>query len=233
VGDHLNIGAVIFPGIDQIDFTGPFEILSRLPDSTLHVLWKERTPVRDFQGLILTPEKTFAEAPPLDVVLVPGGRGQQALMEDEAVLGFIRDRAAGARYLFSVCTGALLLGAAGLLKGVRATTHWASFDLLRYFGAIPVDARVVVDGRVVSAAGVTAGIGGALTLAALLCGDTAARRIQLAIQYAPEPPFDSDTPASAPPEVLAAEREAYRPLTEERLSTARRIAARLGVRVPE
>ena len=152
-------------------------------------------------------------------------------MEDEAVLDFLRRQAAGARYVFSVCTGALTCGAAGLLKGVRATTHWASFHLLPYFGAIPVDERVVVDGKVVSAAGVTAGIDGALRLAALLRGDAAAQRIQLNIQYAPEPPFNSGTPASAPPAVLAAEREAVSALTEERRVTARRVAARLGVKV--
>jgi cyclohexyl-isocyanide hydratase len=233
VEQDLNIGAVIFPGIDQIDFTGPFEVLSRLPDSTFHVIWKDKAPVRDRAGLILTPEMTFAEAPPLDVLVVPGGPGQERLMEDEAVLGFLRRQAAGARFVFSVCTGALLCGAAGLLRGVRATTHWAAFHLLRYFGAVPVDARVVVDGRVVSAAGVTSGIDGALTLAALLRGDTTARRIQLAIQYSPEPPFDSGSPATAPPEALTAEREAYREITEERSRTARRVAARLGVTITE
>src|SRR6516162_2545673 len=156
MNDHLNIGAVIFPGLDQTDFTGPFAVLSRLPDAVFHVLGKEKKPIRDFRGLLLTPELALEEAPPLDVLVVPGGPGQEALMGDEAVLGFLRRQAAGARYVFSVCTGALLLGAAGLLQGVRATTHWASFHLLPYFGAVPVDARVVVDGKMVSAAGVTA-----------------------------------------------------------------------------
>ena len=231
--DHLHVGAVIYPAMDQIDFTGPFEILSRLPDSTFHVLGKENKPIRDVEGLLLTPEHTLAEAPRLDVLIVPGGHGQQALMEDEAVLGFLRRQAAGARYVFSVCTGALLIGAAGLLQGVRATTHWSSFHLLPYFGAIPVDARVVVDGKVVSAAGVTAGIDGALRLAALLRGVHTAQRIQLNIQYAPEPPFDSGTPSSAPPAVLAAEREAVGVLTEQRRRTARRIAKRLQVTLPD
>jgi cyclohexyl-isocyanide hydratase len=233
VDNHLNIGAVIFPRIDQSDFTGPFEVLSRLPESSFHVLWKEKVPVRDRGGLILTPEKTFAEAPPLDVLVVPGGSGQLPLMEDDVVLDFLRRQSAHARFVFSVCTGALTCGAAGLLRGVRATTHWASFHLLSYFGAIPVDARVVVDGRMVSAAGVTAGIDGALKLAALLRGDTVARRIQLTIQYAPEPPFDSGVPASAAPEVLAAEQAAYREITQQRLTAARRIAARLGVTTAE
>jgi cyclohexyl-isocyanide hydratase len=233
VPDHLTIGALIFPDMDQIDFTGPFEVLSRLPDSTFHVLAKEAKPIRDWAGLILTPERTLAEAPPLDVLVVPGGRGQEAMMEDEAVLDFLRRQAAGARYVFSVCTGALTCGAAGLLQGVRATTHWASFELLPYFGAIPVDARVVVDGKVVSAAGVTAGLDGALRLAALLRGDEIAQRIQLDIQYAPEPPFAGGTPATAPAAVLAVGREKYRALTERRRATARRVAARLGVKVSD
>ena len=229
----MNIGIIIFPRMDQIDFTGPFEVLSRVPGAAVQVLWKEKTPVRDIKGLILTPERTLAEAPPLDVLVVPGGPGQEALMEDEAVLSFIRDRAAKARYVYSVCTGALICGAAGLLKGVRSTTHWASFDLLKYFGAIPVDERVVLDGKHLSAAGVTAGIDGALRLAALLRGDRAAQEIQLGIEYAPEPPFDSGTPKTAPPEVLESSRAAVRPLTKAREATARRIAAKLGVEVKD
>ncbi|WP_406701126.1 DJ-1/PfpI family protein [Singulisphaera sp. Ch08] len=219
--------------MDQIDFTGPFEVLSRVPNATVHVLWKEKTPFRDIKGLILTPEGTLAAAPPLDVLVVPGGPGQQALMEDETVLSFIRDRAARAQYVFSVCTGALVCGAAGLLKGVRGTTHWGSFDLLKYFGAIPVNERVVLDGKHLSAAGVTAGIDGALRLAALLRGDRAAQEIQLAIEYAPEPPFHSGTPSTAPPEVLDSARAGMRMLTKSRLETARRIAARLGVVVQD
>ncbi|WP_435016337.1 DJ-1/PfpI family protein [Tundrisphaera sp. TA3] len=226
---RLSIGILIFPRMDQIDFTGPFEVLSRVPDAAVHVMAKEKAPIRDIKGLILTPEVTLAEAPPLDVLVVPGGPGQQALMEDEAVLAILRDRAAKARYVYSVCTGALVCGAAGLLKGVRATTHWGSFDLLRYFGAIPVEERVVLDGKILSAAGVTAGIDGALRLAALLRGDRAAQAIQLGIEYAPEPPFQSGTPKTAPPEVLEAVRAETRTLKAARTETARRIAARLGV----
>lgn len=228
---HLHIGALIFPRMDQIDFTGPFEVLSRVPNSSFHVIGKEKSPVRDVKGLILTPEESFAEASQLDVLVVPGGYGQQELMEDEVVLSFIREQAAGAEYVFSVCTGALLCGAAGLLKGVRATTHWASFDLLPYFGAEPVDSRVVVDGRHVSAAGVTAGIDGALTLAALLRGDRAAQQIQLSIEYAPDPPFHSGTPKTAPGEVLEAATEEVRGFTEARRATAIRVGRRLGVAV--
>jgi cyclohexyl-isocyanide hydratase len=226
---HLNLGAIIFPRLDQADFTAPFEVLSRLPNSTFHVLWKEKMPVKDVKGLILTPEKTLFESPPLDLLLVPGGYGQEALMEDETVLSFIREQAVNAKYVFSVCTGALICGAAGLLKGVRATTHWSAFDLLEYFGAIPIDERVVIDGSFGSAASVTAGIDGALRVAALLRGDRVAQEIQLRIQYAPEPPFNRGTPASALPEILAAARSTSREITETRLTTAKRIAARLGV----
>lgn len=200
--EHLNVGAIVFPGMDQIDFTGPFEVLSRIPLSTLHVLWKEKLPIRDLNGLIITPEKSFPEAPPLDLLVVPGGFGQEALMDDAVVLKFIQEQAHGAKYVLSVCTGALLCGAAGLLRGVRSTTHWSAFHLLKYFGAIPVNARVVVDGKRVSAAGVTAGFDGALRVVSLMRGDRIAQQIQLSIEYAPEPPFNSGTPQTAPPEVL-------------------------------
>jgi cyclohexyl-isocyanide hydratase len=228
---HLTLGAIVFPEMDQIDFTGPFEVLGRLPDSTFHVLGKQREPIRDINGLILTPELAFHEAPPLDVLIVPGGQGQEALMEDEETLAFIRRQAERASCVFSVCTGALLCGAAGILRGVRATTHWTTFHLLEYFGAIPVDARVVIDGKIVSAAGVTAGIDGALRVAALLRGDEVAQVIQLAIQYAPEPPFHSGSPGSAPAKVLEAVKAATRRITEARLATAKRIAQKLGVTV--
>ena len=167
---HLQIGSLLFEGVDQIDLTGPFEVLSRIPNSTYRLYGKTADPVRDIRGLRLTPDATLADAPPLDVLHVPGGFGQEALMEDAEVLGWIRQQAAGACSIFSVCTGALLCGAAGLLKGRRATTHWASFHLLPFFGAIPVNERVVMDGSCIFAAGVTAGIDGALRLAAELRG---------------------------------------------------------------
>jgi cyclohexyl-isocyanide hydratase len=144
---HLQIGSLLFEGLDQIDLTGPFEVLSRIPNSTYRSYGKTDEPVRDLKGLRLTPDAALADAPQLDVLHVPGGFGQEALMEDEEVLDWIRRQAAGAHSVFSVCTGALLCGAAGLLKGRRATTHWASFHLLPFFGAIPVNERVVVDGN--------------------------------------------------------------------------------------
>lgn len=229
----LRIGSLLFPQLDQIDFTGPFEVFSRLPGATLHLISKEKKPLRDARGLLLMPEQTLAEVPRLDLLHVPGGPGQAALMEDDATLAFLRQQAAHARCVFSVCTGALLLGAAGLLKGRKATTHWAAFDLLPYFGATPVNERVVKDGNLVTAAGVTAGIDGALRVAALLCGDQQAQAIQLQLHYAPEPPFTSGTPGTAPPEVVRSVCAGYQALTEARLATARRLGARLGVRGPE
>lgn len=227
---HLKIGALVFPQMDQSDFTGPFEVLSRIPASTFYVIGRDRTPIRDIRGLILTPELALSESPSLDVLVVPGGPGQEDLMEDEAVLSFLRTQSRHARYVFSVCTGALLCGAAGLLQGVKVTTHWAAFHLLEYFGAIPVQARVVIDGRQLSAAGVTAGIDGALRLAALLRDDEVAKRIQLAIEYAPEPPFSCGSPQAAPAELVNQVRSSFQAITDRRLATAQRIARQLGLK---
>jgi cyclohexyl-isocyanide hydratase len=225
---HLQLGILIYPRMDQIDFTGPFEVFSRLPNATVYVLGKEKAPFRDIAGLILTPEKLLSETPELDVLQIPGGPGQEDLMEDEAVLSAIRKQMESGRLLYSVCTGALICGAAGVLQGRRVTTHWASHGLLSYFGAIPVDSRVVIDGNLISAAGVTAGIDGALTIASLLRGETIAQQIQLAIEYAPEPPFNAGSPTSAPPEVLAAAEASYRKITEARTATVKRITAQPG-----
>jgi len=222
---HLQIGAILFPQIDQADFTGPFEVLSRVPDTTFHIIGRDLSPVRDVHGLVLTPQTTFADAPPLEVLLVPGGAGVNAAMEDHEMLSFVRHQAAGAKIIFSVCTGAFILGAAGLLKGRRATTHWASHHLLPMLGAVPVNERVVVDGNLVTAAGVTAGIDGALRVAMMLRGEAVARTIQLYLQYAPEPPFSSGTPESAAPELLWAATAGMRDIIDARLAIVQRLAA--------
>src|SRR5262249_27448106 len=143
---HLQIGSLLFEGLDQIDLTGPFEVFSRIPNTTYRLFAKSTAPVRDVRGLRIAPAAALADAPQRDVLHVPGGFGQEALMADREVLDWIRRQAAGARCLFSVCTGALICGAAGLLKGRRATTYWATFHLLPLFGAIPVNERVVCDG---------------------------------------------------------------------------------------
>ena len=226
---HLQIGSLLFEGLDQIDLTGPYEVLARIPDATYRIYARNEAPVRDVRGLRLGPDASLAAAPQLDLLHVPGGYGQEALMEDEAVLAWIRAQAEGGACIFSVCTGALVCGAAGLLKGRRATTHWSAHHLLPFFGAVSVDARVVEDGNLVSAAGVTAGIDGALAVAARLRGLEAAQVIQLYMEYAPEPPFDAGTPARAPAPVLATARAGAAAITERREATARRIAERLGV----
>lgn len=228
-GGHLEIGALIYDGMDQIDLTGPFEVLSRLPDTAFHTLGISSAPVRDIGGLRLLPDAVIADAPALDVLLVPGGFGQEALMDNGHVLEWIRRQAGAARKVLSVCTGALLCGAAGLLRGRRGTTHWSCQHLLPYFGATPVDARVVVDGNWVFAAGVTAGIDGALQMAALLRSEDVARAIQLDMVYAPEPPFDSGTPETAPRDILDRARYQYADIVVQREHTARQVAARLGI----
>jgi cyclohexyl-isocyanide hydratase len=190
-------------------------------------LWKDRLPVRDLAGMQLLADTTFDEAPPLDVLLVPGGHGQEALMQDETVLSFIRNQAAGARYVYSVCTGALLCGAAGLLRGKRATTHWTAMDVLPLYGAIPCNERVVIDGRYVSAGGVTSGIDGSLIVVSLLRGETVAQELQLYMAYDPQPPFQSGSPETASADIVATVTERARAITEQRLATGRRYQARL------
>ncbi|HUU65678.1 MAG TPA: DJ-1/PfpI family protein [Methyloceanibacter sp.] len=229
----LEIGSLLFDGLDQIDLTGPFEVLCRIPNSTYRIYGLTADPVRDVKGLRLTPDAVIGEAPQLDVLHIPGGPGQEALMEDEAVLGWVRGQAAGAQIVFSVCTGALICGAAGLLKGRRATTYWAAAHLLPYFGATAVDARVVVDGTLVCTAGVTAGIDGALKLAAMLRGVEVAETIQLYMQYAPEPPFNAGSPETAPPQVVEAVWASAAEIMARRAVTARVVAKRLGIALPQ
>jgi cyclohexyl-isocyanide hydratase len=216
----LSVGCLIFERMDQIDFTGPFEVLSRMPDTAVQIIGKEPAPIRDVQGLRLSPDVSIAEAGTFDVLLVPGGYGQQALMHDEEVLELIRRHVRNKKLLFSVCTGALLCGAAGVLAGRQVTTHWSARHLMRYYGAVLADARVVVDGSIISAAGVTAGLDAALALVSLLRGAAAAQEIQLAIEYAPNPIFHSGTPESAPAEVLERFQKKYAPIGREREAAA-------------
>ena len=228
-GRTLRIGALIFPDMDQIDFTGPFEIFARLPDTGICIIGTQAGPFRDMNGLQLLPDATLDDVPEIDLLHVPGGPGQEALMDDEQLLGFIRRHADAGKPIFSVCTGALLCGAAGVLIGRHATTHWAALDLLPAFGAIPMSQRVVLDGALVSAAGVTAGLDGALKIAQLVRGTTAAQQIQLAIQYAPDPPLDAGSPETAPRAVLDAARKDLAALGKVRAATAKRVGRRLGI----
>ena len=199
----LTIGFLVFPKVQQLDLTGPYEVFASIPGADVRLIWKDLDPIVSATGLVLIPDTRLAEAPQLDVLCVPGGVGVNALMEDEAVLAFLRRQSESARYVASVCTGALVLAAAGLLAGRRATTHWASHDFLARLGVVPEQARVVVDGRFISGGGVTAGIDMALTLTAELLGREQAEAIQLNLEYAPAPPFAAGRPETARPEVTA------------------------------
>ena len=224
----LTIGFLLFPRLTQLDFTGPFEVLSRLPGAAVKMLWKHAGPVRSDTGLTMLADTALADCPQLDLLCVPGGPGVAPLMEDEEVLGFLRAQAPGTRWVTSVCTGALVLGAAGLLRGKRATTHWASHDFLAALGAVPVRARVVRDGTLVTGGGVTAGIDFALSLVAEIAGPEAAQAIQLQIEYAPAPPFQAGDPASAPAAVLASAQARGAGMRAEREALVARVAARLA-----
>lgn len=227
----LSVGALVFARMDQIDFTGPFEVFARIPGTTVHVVAKTLEPVQDVKGLTIAPTGTIADAPLFDILHVAGGLGQQALMDDAEVMALIRRHAEADRLVFSVCTGALLCGAAGLLKGRQATTHWAALDLLKFYGADPIRSRVVVDGNYISTAGVTAGLDGALVVASLLRGDKVAEEIQLDIQYAPNPIFHSGTPEEADRDVVDAFYRIYGANKTAREIEAHRFAAKLGVKV--
>lgn len=197
------IGFILYPRFTALDFIGPYEVLSRLPGHRAVVIAEKSEPVLDEQGPVaVTPEFTFENSPPLDVLLVPGGPGQFAQLGNEALRTFLREKAEHATLVTSVCTGALLLGDAGLLEGKRATTHWLAYDALEGLGATPVAQRIVRDGKVITAAGVSAGIDLGLLLAAEIAGETIAQAIQLGIEYDPQPPFDAGSPGKAPPKLV-------------------------------
>ncbi len=223
----FRIGLLLFPRMTQLDLTGPFEVFAKLPGAEVLLLWKTLQPVEAETGLRMLPHATLRDCPPLDVVCIPGGPGVSALMEDADVLDWLRGQAPGVRYITSVCTGSLVLGAAGLLRGKRATSHWASRDLLAKFGAIPTPGRVVRDGNLFTGGGVTAGIDFALMAVAEMAGVKTAQEIQLQIEYAPEPPFDAGAPETAPPDVVAAVRARGLPMRQAREALVERAAARL------
>ncbi len=193
----FRIGFLVFPNITQLDLTGPYEVFAQMPGAELHLVWKTREPVKGSGGLTLTPSTTFAECPQLDLICVPGGGGMNALLTDAETLDFLRRQAKGARYVTAVCTGALVLGAAGLLNGKRAATHWMSMEFLKHFGAVPANERVVIDGNVITGGGVTAGIDFALRVVAEIAGERGRAR---------DPAFDRIRPAPAVRERASAQR---------------------------
>ena len=215
--DKIRVGMVLFPDLTQLDLTGPYEVFARIPGAEVHLLARTLDPVRSEFGLSIAPASTLAGAPQMDVLFVPGGKGIGGAIEDEQLIAFLQRQAEGARWITAVCTGALVLGAAGLLRGYRATTHWLSMDLLPLVGATPVpDARVVVDRNRITAGGVTAGLDFGLRFAEQLHGQRVAEQIQLLIEYDPSPPFSAGSPRSAPPEVVESLRSARRGLQESR-----------------
>ena len=228
MAEPIQIGILLYPNVTQLDATGPAQVLSRVPGAKMHMIWKTRDPVPTDAGFSIVPTTTFADCPQLDVICVPGGGGQVEVMVDAEALEFLRKQAATARYVTSVCTGSLILGAAGLLKGYKSACHWAWRDMLKDFGATPVAERVVRDRNRISGGGVTAGIDFGLTLAAELAGEEAAKSIQLVLEYDPQPPFDSGSPEKAGVERVKRIRERLAPLLESRRTANAVAAARLA-----
>lgn len=227
--EEVRIGLVLFPEVTALDAVGPYEVLSRVPGARCFWVAGQAGPVAAQGGLRLEADTSFEECPALHVLCVPGGPGQAAAMEDERLLAFLRRQAETAEWVTAVCTGSLVLGAAGLLRGYRATTHWRYRDCLRDLGALPLEKRVVCDRNRVTAAGVSAGIDMGLFLVALLTGDVAAREIQLQLEYDPQPPFHSGSPEKADPEILATVEERTQEAHRQRREQSRRIGARLNV----
>ncbi|MCY3825128.1 MAG: DJ-1/PfpI family protein [Nitrospinae bacterium] len=225
---RFQIGQLLFPNLTQLDMTGPYEVFTKFPDTDVHLIWKTLAPVKAGGGMELLPSTTFADCPRLDLICVPGGAGTNALLSDEETLDFVRRQAAGARYVTSVCSGSLVLGAAGLLRGKRATTHWMSHSMLAAFGCEPVNERVVVDGNLITGGGVTAGIDFALTVAGEILGAEAARKIQLGMEYDPQPPFDAGSPERADPAMVSAVRDSFAARQNEREAAVQAAAGRLG-----
>lgn len=193
----MDVAFLIYPKVTQLDFTGPAQVLSRLGDGTLHFVWRDRAPVPTDSGFSIIPTATFADISQADILCVPGGFGCIEVMEDEAALAWVRGVGEQASWVTSVCTGSLILGAAGLLKGYRATTHWDWIGQLALFGAEPAAGRVVFDRNRVTGGGVTAGIDFALALTAAIRGEEHAKAVQLGLEYDPRPPFDAGTPERA------------------------------------
>ncbi|MBD2195459.1 MULTISPECIES: DJ-1/PfpI family protein [Calothrix] len=221
----ISIGIVIFTNITQLDFTGPYEVFAKLPNTKLYLLAETLEPIQSDRGLRFLPDTPFAQSPPVDVLFVPGGPGIDAKLEDRNFLDFLKTQAQTARYVTSVCTGSLLLAAAGLLQGYRATTHWLSLDLLALFGVEVVPQRVVIDRDRITGGGVTSGIDFALVIAAELYGEATAQSIQLGIEYNPQPPFNSGSPQTATDNVIDSVKTASQNRQDRRRQIIQKIVA--------
>jgi cyclohexyl-isocyanide hydratase len=224
----LTIAFLVYPGVTQLDLTGPAQFLSRLPNARIVLVWKDQEPVPTDCGFPLLPTATFDEVPRADILCVPGGLGCVAVMEDEEALAWVRRVGEGPQWVTSVCTGSLILGAAGLLQGYRAACHWAWREHLPLFGATPVAERVVSDRNRVTGGGVTAGIDFALALVAAIAGERHARAVQLSLEYDPAPPFDAGSPERAGPELVAVIEERTQRLAPDRAVRIAQAAERLA-----
>ncbi len=220
---RMDIAMLLFPKLTQLDLTGPHEVLARIPGARVRLVAKTREPVESETGMAIVPNATFADVISADLVFAPGGYGQIAATDDADTIAWLRTIGGSARWITSACTGALLLGAAGLLRGYRAATHWAFMDLLPLVGAIPEDARVVIDRNRITGGGVTAGIDIALAIVAAVANQATAEAIQLQLEYDPRPPFAAGHPRSAPPERVARARAAVADRHAEREAQLRRL----------
>jgi cyclohexyl-isocyanide hydratase len=227
--DRITVGLLLFPEMTQLDMTGPYEVVVSMPRTTVEVVWKTLEPVTTGGGLRMLPTTTIAACPRLDVICVPGGPGQVALMQDAEVLDFLWKQAETCRFVTSVCTGSLVLGAAGLLRGYRATCHWLSLDQLALLGATPVAERIVRDRNRITGGGVTSGIDFALFVAAQLFGEEVAKEIQLRIEYDPAPPFNAGSPRTAEPALVAALSARLKDRQEARRAVTKEAARALGL----
>ena len=228
----ISVAFLLYPNVTQLDLTGPAQVLSRLGNQTINLVWKDKEPVPTDAGFSILPTATFADVPSADILCVPGGFGCVDMMEDEKVLAWVRAVAAEAKWVTSVCTGSLILGAAGLLRGYRAATHWAWREHLALFGAEPVAERVVFDRNRVTGGGVTAGIDFALALTAAIRGEAHARAVQLGLEYDPAPPFDSGSPDKAGEPLVAVVRERSDRMAPDREERIRAVAARTAAASP-
>ena len=228
----LTVAFLLFPNVTQLDLTGPAQVLSRLGNATVDLVWKTRDPVPTDAGFAIVPTATFDEAGAVDLLCVPGGIGVADVMQDEGAMAWLRRVGPGAQWVTSVCTGSLILGAAGLLRGFRAACHWAWRDNLRLFGAEPVAERVVFDRNRVTGGGVTAGIDFAFALMAAIRGEKHARLVQLGLEYDPQPPFDSGSPDRAGPELVAAYHARMQALAPGREEQMRAVAEALVAEPP-
>ena len=226
--NQLQIGFLIYPGVVQLDVMGASQVLSFPPNIQIHLIWKDQSSIISNEGLLLTPTVTLSNCPSLDVICVPGGgMGQLEMMQDEAILDFLKQQSSNAQYVTSVCTGSMILAAAGLLQGYQATCHWAFREQLRMLGVEVVPERVVIDRNRITGAGVTSGIDFGLTLLSLLCGEAIAKSTQLMMEYDPKPPFNAGTPETAGQEIVQSLIEFGKPMMDAFLAQTQATAKQL------